>query len=141
MIDVNMRSILWTVSAATPHLLCSERASIINVGSIAGRNGGSAGSGVYAAAKAAVHSLTRSMAKELAAQGVRVNAIAPGVIHTPFHDATPSETLRAMQQTIPMGRLGTAEDCAWAFIFLASPSMSGYITGQILDINGGQFMP
>ena len=81
------------------------------------------------------------MAKELAGQGIRVNAIAPGVIVTPFHDRTAPDALEAMRKTIPLGRLGTADDCAWAFVFLASPAMSGYINGQIIDINGGQFMP
>lgn len=139
--DLNTRSILRMVGHAAPVLKQSERASIINLGSIAGRNGGAAGSGIYAAAKAAVHSLTRALAKELAADGIRVNALAPGVIETPFHDETPYATLNAALNAIPLGRLGTAEDCAWSFVFLASPTMSGYITGQIIDINGGQLMP
>lgn len=140
-LDLNMISVLRMVRAATPLLAASERASIINLGSIAGRNGGAPGSSIYAAAKASVHSLTRSMARELAAKSIRVNAVAPGVIETPFHDQTPPEALAQMKSTIPLGRLGKAEDCAWVFAFLASPTMSGYITGQIIDINGGQTMP
>lgn len=139
--DLNMMSILRVVRAAKPHLVASPKASIINLGSIAGRNGGAPGSAVYAAAKASVHSLTRSMARELAAEGVRVNCIAPGVIETPFHTRTDPNALEAMRQTIPLGRLGSAEDCTWPLVFFASPEMSGYVTGQILDVNGGQFMP
>ncbi|AMM85778.1 SDR family NAD(P)-dependent oxidoreductase [Martelella sp. AD-3] len=139
--DLNTRSILRMVRHAGPALKASDRASVINLGSIAGRNGGAPGSGLYAAAKAAVHSLTRALAREMAADGVRVNAISPGVIETPFHDETPESALNAALAAIPLGRLGTAEDCAWSFVFLASPTMAGYITGQILDINGGQLMP
>nr|WP_272213739.1 SDR family NAD(P)-dependent oxidoreductase [Marinicella sp. W31]MDC2879689.1 SDR family NAD(P)-dependent oxidoreductase [Marinicella sp. W31] len=139
--DLNTRSVLRLVRYAGPALKASARASIINLGSIAGRNGGAPGSGIYAAAKAAVHSLTRALAREMAPDGIRVNAISPGVIATPFHDETPASALNAALNTIPLGRLGTADDCAWSFVFLASPTMSGYITGQILDINGGQLMP
>ncbi|MFG1399941.1 SDR family NAD(P)-dependent oxidoreductase [Roseixanthobacter pseudopolyaromaticivorans] len=138
---LNVRAVLETARAAHPTLSRSAHAAIINVGSIAGRNGGAPGSGLYAAAKAAVHSLTRSMAKEFAKDAIRVNAVAPGFIATPFHAATPLDTQEAVRKTIPMGRLGTAEDCAWIFAFLASQEMSGYITGQIIDVNGGQFMP
>lgn len=138
---LNVRAVLEAVRAAYPALTRSPRSAIINVGSIAGRNGGGTGSGLYAAAKAAIHSLTRSMAKEFAKDNIRVNAVAPGFITTPFHAATPTETQESVRKTIPMGRLGTAEDCAWIFAFLASQEMSGYITGQIIDVNGGQFMP
>jgi 3-oxoacyl-[acyl-carrier protein] reductase len=69
-----------------------------------------------------------------------VNAIAPGVILTPFHAATPPERKEAMRATVPMGRLGKAEDCVGAFLFLASNRMSGYVTGQVIHVNGGQLM-
>ncbi len=86
--------------------------------------------------------LTRNMAKEFAADNIRVNAVAPGVIMTPFHDrfSTP-EMLEGMRKTIPMARLGGPEDCIGAYLFLASDRMSGYITGQTIEVNGGQYMP
>lgn len=139
--DLNIRSVLTVTREAIPSLRKASHASIINVGSIAGRNGGAPGSGIYAASKAAVHSLTRGMAREFAPEGIRVNAVAPGVIETPFHNATPKDILASMLATIPLGRLGAQHECTGAFLFLASPSMAGYITGQIIDVNGGQFMP
>jgi 3-oxoacyl-[acyl-carrier protein] reductase len=81
------------------------------------------------------------MARDFAASNVRVNAVAPGAIDTPFHKATPPERMEAMRKSIPFGRLGTPEDCMGPILFLASHSMSGYVTGQILHVNGGQLMP
>ena len=73
---------------------------------------------------------------------VRVNGVAPGVILTPLHERhTPPATLEALKATVPMGRLGTADECAGAFLYLASDALSGYVTGQILEVNGGQLMP
>ena len=138
---VNVRSILNVTMAALPHLKKAGGASIVNTGSIAGRNGGRAGSGLYAAAKASVHSITKGMASEFAADNIRVNAVAPGLIITPFHKETPKERLEAVKNSIPLKRLGTAEECVGVFLFLTSNNMSGYITGQTLDVNGGQMMP
>lgn len=139
--DLNVRSILAMTKAAYPHLKASGKASIINTGSIAGRFGGFNGSTVYAAAKAAVHSISRNAAREFAMDGIRVNTVAPGFIITPFHDRTPEAVRESARAQIPMQRLGTAEDCVGAYVFLASEAMSGYITGQIIDVNGGQLMP
>ncbi|MCF1741451.1 SDR family oxidoreductase [Methyloterrigena soli] len=139
--DLNVRSILAMTKAAYPHLKASGKASIINTGSIAGRFGGFSGSTVYAAAKAAVHSISRNAAREFAMDGIRVNTVAPGFIITPFHDRTPEAVRESARAQIPMQRLGTAEDCVGAYVFLASEAMSGYITGQIIDVNGGQLMP
>jgi 3-oxoacyl-[acyl-carrier protein] reductase len=77
----------------------------------------------------------------LAALNIRVNAVAPGAIDTPFHVTTPPERMQAMQAAIPMGRIGVPSDCIGAFLFLASAELSGYITGQIIHVNGGQAMP
>ena len=116
--------------------------SIINVSSVAARHGGGAGAIVYAGAKGFVSTATHGWAKELAADRIRVNAVSPGVITTPFHErySTP-EQLKAMQASIPMNRLGTADECAGTFVYLASDEMSGYVTGQVIEVNGGQYMP
>ena len=139
--DLNVRSVLSTTRAAFPYLKAGGQGAIVNTGSIAGRFGGFAGSSVYASAKAAVHSITRNAAREFAPHGIRVNTVAPGFITTPFHDETPVEVRETARAQIPMNRLGTAEDCVGAYVFLVAPSMSGYITGQIIDVNGGQLMP
>ncbi len=138
--DLNVRSVIAACQAAVPHLEKSGRGSIINVGSIAGTVGGGPGAAVYGAAKAFVHNLTKHLAGLFATKNIRVNAIAPGVIDTPFHAATPPERKEAMRQTIPMARLGVAEDCAGTFVYLASDKMSGFVTGQTIHVNGGQFM-
>lgn len=139
--NLNVRSVLAVTKAAYPHLKAAGGGSIINTGSVAGRFGGFGGSAVYASAKAAVHSITRNAAHEFAPDHIRVNVVAPGFIITPFHDKTPQSVKDSAAAQIPMQRLGTAEDCVGAYVFLASDSMSGYITGQIIDVNGGQLMP
>ena len=139
--NLNVRSVLAVTKAAYPHLKAAGGGSIINTGSVAGRFGGFGGSAVYASAKAAVHSITRNAAREFAPDHIRVNVVAPGFIITPFHDKTPQAVKDSAAAQIPMQRLGTAEDCVGAYVFLASDSMSGYITGQIIDVNGGQLMP
>ena len=139
--NLNVRSVLSVTKAAYPHLKAAGGGSIINTGSVAGRFGGFGGSAVYASAKAAVHSITRNAAREFAPDHIRVNVVAPGFIITPFHDKTPQSVKDTAAAQIPMQRLGTAEDCVGAYVFLASDSMSGYITGQIIDVNGGQLMP
>ena len=103
--------------------------------------GGSPGSSIYSGAKAFVSTFTRSLARELAPQNIRVNALSPGTIATAFHErhSTP-EKLEATRKSIPMARLGRAEDCAGTALFLASDALSGYVTGQVIEVNGGQFM-
>jgi len=139
--DLNVRSVLNVTKAAYPHLKKAGGGSIVNTGSIAGRVGGAAGSVVYASAKAAVHSISRNEAREFAADNIRVNTVAPGFIETPFHNNTSQEAREGAKAAIVMGRLGTAQECVGAYVFLISDNMSGYITGQIIDINGGQLMP
>jgi 3-oxoacyl-[acyl-carrier protein] reductase len=139
--DLNARAVIGTCQAAAPHLIKRGGGAIINVGSIAGLDGGGAGAGIYGSAKAFVHNLTRHLAREFAVHRIRVNTVAPGVIATAFHAATPPERLEAMRKSVSLGRLGTPTDCIGAFLFLASTELSGYITGQIIHINGGQVMP
>jgi len=140
--DLNVRSVVMATAAATPHMRRAGRGNIINVTSIAARNGGGAGASMYASAKGFVSTFTRGIAKELVKDNIRVNAVSPGVIETPFHErySTP-QMLETFKGTIPMGRLGTADECAGAFVYLASDALSGYVTGQIVEVNGGQYMP
>lgn len=140
--DLNCRQVIHACRAAVPHLRRAGGGSIITVSSISARNGGSAGSSLYSGAKAFVATFTRSLAKELAGDNIRVNAVSPGTIHTRFHDefSTP-EKLEKTRTTIPMGRLGAAEDCVGAFLWLASEALAGYVTGQVIEVNGGQLMP
>ena len=140
-LDLNVRSVISASQAAIPHIEKHGGGAIINLGSIAGSDGGGAGSGHYACAKAYVHNLTRHMARDLASRGIRVNAVAPGVIDTPFHVSTPPERMEAMRSAVPLGRIGESEDCVGPILFLASGAMSGYVTGQILHVNGGQYVP
>jgi 3-oxoacyl-[acyl-carrier protein] reductase len=139
--DLNARSVVTASRAALPALRAS-RGSIINVGSISARTGGSAGSALYSASKAFVSTFTRALATELAPDGIRVNAVSPGTIMTEFHEiySTP-EKLEATRTRIPLERLGEGDDCAGAFLFLASERLGGYVTGQIIEVNGGQLMP
>ena len=139
--DLNVRAVIAACQAAIPHLEKSSCGSIINVGSIAGNDGGGSGSAMYASSKAFIHNLTRHLARDLGGRGIRVNTVSPGVIATSFHSKTPPERMEAMRQSVYLGRIGTPEECAGAFLFLASPALSGYVTGQNIHVNGGQLMP
>jgi 3-oxoacyl-[acyl-carrier protein] reductase len=138
--NLNLTSAVLCSQAVVPSMIERKRGTIINIVSIAGRNGGGPGAGAYAAAKAALIAFTKSMAKELAPQGIRVNAVSPGVIDTPFHEvfSTP-EMIRNFVSQIPMGRTGRSEECATAIAFLASGAAS-YIAGETIEVNGGQLM-
>lgn len=139
--DLNARSVLAACRAAVPHL--KQRGGfIINTTSIAARNGASNGAGLYGSSKAFIANVTRGMAKELIPFGIRVNAVAPGVITTRFHERYSTEAqLEAQRATIPAGRLGVAEECTGAYLFLASEALSSYVVGQTIEVNGGQLMP
>jgi 3-oxoacyl-[acyl-carrier protein] reductase len=141
-IDLNVRSLVACCSAAVPHMRQGGRGNIVNVTSVAARTGGGPGSSMYASAKGFVSTFTHGLAKELVKDNIRVNAVSPGVIVTPFHErySTPA-MLESFKTSIPMNRLGTAEECAGAFLYFASDALSGFVTGQILEVNGGQVMP
>jgi 3-oxoacyl-[acyl-carrier protein] reductase len=139
--DLNARSVATACRASLPIFSQQKSGCIINVSSISARTGGSPGSSIYSASKAFVSTLTRSLARELADQHIRVNAISPGTIDTAFHEQFSSrEKLNKTQETIPMQRLGVAQDCTGTALYLASNSLSGYVTGQVIEINGGQLM-
>ena len=142
-IALNVRQVVSFVREAVVVMRRQGRGgNIVNVSSIAARHGGGPGSVIYAATKGFVSTATRGWAKELVGDRIRVNAISPGVVMTPFHErfSTP-ELLKSMQATIPMNRLGEPSECSGAILFLASDAMSSYVTGQIIEINGGQLMP
>lgn len=132
---VNVKSTVLVTAATVPHM--PEGGAIVNMSSIAARHGGGGGSVVYAAAKGAVLTLTRGMAKEFAERGIRVNCVSPGLIATRFHDefSTPESRAVTVSRT-PLGREGTAEDVAGAVAFLCSDE-SAFITGESIEINGG----
>ena len=139
--DLNARSIVVASREALPFLK-EQGGFVINTTSIAARNGAGGGAGMYGSSKAFVSNVTRGMAKEWIEFGIRVNAVAPGVITTPFHERySTKEQLDAMLATVPQGRLGVAEDCVGAYLFLASKHLAGYVIGQTIEVNGGQLMP
>ena len=141
--DLNARSTLTVNRRLVAHFRAEGGGgNIINLTSQAARSGATGGAGAYAATKAYVSTYTRALAKELATEGIRVNAISPGVIDTPFHHGqTSPQMLADLTAAIPMGRLGTAEDCAGTALYLASDELSRYVTGQVIEVNGGLLMP
>ncbi len=141
-IGLNIHAAFAICRAAAPVMQRAGKGNMINTTSIAARTGGGEGVGLYGAAKAFVSTMTRVLAREMAAHGVRVNGVAPGVILTELHARnSTTEQLEGARRSIPMGRLGTADDCVGAYLFLADDMLSGYITGQIIEVNGGQLMP
>jgi 3-oxoacyl-[acyl-carrier protein] reductase len=138
--DINLTSMLFVTSAASPYLIKNENSSIVNLSSLAGRKGGHPGSLAYATSKGAILTFTRALSAELGPQGVRVNAVAPGLIlGTSFHNThTTKESAAATVAGIPIQRAGNAADVARAVLYLAS-EYDGFITGATLDINGGVY--
>lgn len=138
---LNVKSAFFAAQAVIPKMLEKGSGVIINVTSIAGRNGGAPGSIHYSAAKGAMTAMSKGLAKEFAAQGIRVNAVSPGVIDTPFHEtfSTPEAMANFANNIIPMGRVGTSAEVARVIAFLASDAAS-YLCGETIEINGGMLM-
>jgi 3-oxoacyl-[acyl-carrier protein] reductase len=138
--NLNLKSAMFCSQAVAVSMIERKTGAIVNVVSIAGRTGGGPGAGAYSVAKGGLITFTKALAKELAPQGIRVNAISPGVIDTPFHEAfsTP-EMIRNFVATIPLGRVGAPSECAKVIAFLASDAAS-YIVGETIEVNGGQLM-
>ncbi len=138
--DTNLGSVLRMTRAVAPGMIERKSGNIVNVASIAARNGGSPGVMPYAASKAAVVCLTKGLARELIVHGIRVNAVNPGLIQTPIHDKfTPPDRMKALMETVPQGRAGTADEVATLISFLAGEE-SSYIVGESVEINGGMRM-
>jgi 3-oxoacyl-[acyl-carrier protein] reductase len=141
-LTLNVTQVAMFMHEVIPVMRRQGGGNVINVSSIAARHGGGGGAIIYAGAKGFISTATRGWAKEVVGDKIRVNAVSPGVITTPFHERySNAEQLKAMQATIPMNRLGTPDECTGTFIYLASDAMSGYVTGQIIEVNGGQYMP
>ncbi len=137
-LDTDLKSTFLTTKAAAQIMMRKKKGAIVNIASVVGLMG-NAGQANYAAAKAGVIGLTKACAKELAPRNVRVNAVAPGFIATDMTDVIPEKNKEIMLQSIPLGRMGQAEDVASAVCFLASDDAS-YITGQVLKVDGGMVM-
>jgi 3-oxoacyl-[acyl-carrier protein] reductase len=139
---LNVIQVALFMHETIPIMRQQKKGNVINVSSIAARHGGGAGAIIYAGAKGFIATATHGWAKEVVGDGIRVNAVSPGVIATPFHQRySTAEQLKAMQATIPMNRIGEPDECAGTFLYLASDELSGYVTGQVIEVNGGQYMP
>jgi 3-oxoacyl-[acyl-carrier protein] reductase len=145
-VNLNCRSAMMLTQAALPHLKASaeaagEPASVILVGSIAGHIGGGPGASLYGAAKAWLHNVQKNWVTFHTKDGIRFNTVAPGTLDTAFHADKDDATKARIAGGIPMGRLGRPDECDGTFLYLASNAASGYVTGQVIDVNGGQCMP
>jgi 3-oxoacyl-[acyl-carrier protein] reductase len=138
--NVNVLTTFLCCQAVAKGMIARRHGAIVNVASLAAHNGGGPGAAVYAASKAAVLTLTKAYARELAPHGIRVNAVSPGLIGgTPFHrDFTAPEAFAAAIKTIPVGRAGEPEDVAHVIAFLAGDG-AAFLAGETIEINGGMF--
>lgn len=138
-LDVNLNGVFNCCKAVVPHMIAKRSGCILNVSSIAGKVGDITASAVYGTSKGAVNTLTKSLARQLAGYGIRVNAVAPHAIETEMSAEWSEEKRRSVIESIPLGRMGTADEVAEAVLFLVSDG-AAFITGEILDVNGGYLM-
>lgn len=136
--DVNLKGTFLCTKAVARMMMKKRYGKIINITSVVGITG-NIGQGNYSASKAGIIGFTKSMARELASRGIRVNAVAPGFIETDMTDVLKEDIKENMLKSIPLGRFGTPKDIANAVVFLAG-SKSDYITGQVINVNGGMYM-
>jgi 3-oxoacyl-[acyl-carrier protein] reductase len=137
-LDTNLRGAFALIRAASRPMMKQRRGAIINLTSVVGEMG-NGGQAAYSASKAGLIGLTKSVARELASRGIRVNAVSPGFINTDMTAKVAPEAREKMLEGVPLQRLGTPEDVANAVVFLAS-DLAGYITGEVLKVNGGMYM-
>ena len=138
--NLNVKSVWFLSQAVVPAMQRKRSGVIVNLSSIAARNGGGIGAGIYSAAKAAVSTVTKAMAKEFAGQGIRVNAVSPGTVDNHFHEVfSTKQMLDSMVAMTPAGRLGTNEEVADTILFLCSDA-ARFIHGQTIEVNGGMYM-
>ncbi len=139
LMDINLTSVFLLSQAVLGIMLQQKSGSIVSLASVAGKVGGLIAGAHYAASKAAIECLTKSLAKTAASHGVRVNAVAPGIIDTSMQDGVPPEQMDFLMNNIPMGRMGMPQEVASTILFLAS-NLASYITGQTISVNGGTYM-
>lgn len=137
--DVNLKAVFFACQAALPYFKERGGGKILNMASLAGRNGGFANGLAYSASKAGIIGLTRGLATRLAKYAVNVNALCPGTTRTDILSSFSDEKIHELEGKIPLGRLGSVEDIANAVCFLCS-SEASFITGVCLDINGGMYI-
>ena len=138
MIATNLTSVFTMTRACLRPMIKARYGRIINMSSVVAQMG-NAGQANYAAAKAGIIGMSKSVAQEVASRGITVNCITPGFIETDMTKALPEETRKALSDRIPAKRLGQTDDIAGAVLFLAS-DLAGYVTGAVLPVNGGLFM-
>jgi len=137
---LNLTSAMLITRALVPRMIEQKRGFIVNVSSVAARNGGGLGAMAYASAKAALSAMTKGLAKELAPHGVRVNTVSPGTVDTNYHRTfSTAQMLDAVKNATPLQRLGTAEEIADVIVFLCSHG-ARFIHGQAIEVNGGFLM-
>lgn len=137
-LNTNLKGVFLCSKAVSKGMMKQRSGAIVNISSVVGVTG-NAGQANYAAAKAGIIGFSKSMAKELAPRGIRVNVVAPGYISTDMTESLSEEVKLQIRQGIPLGRVGSPEEIAQAVLFLVSPA-SSYITGQVLSVNGGMAM-